>query len=70
MITLYIIIIAYLFVGLVLVGTDKRWGIPYSIIGEPPDDMYKVFVVFWPLALIAVLIGIIFNGFRWQKGAK
>lgn len=58
---LYIIIavIAYLLIGLILIGMEKRWDFPYSIVEKPENPMDKILVFIWPVGLITVLISII-----------
>lgn len=69
--------LVYLLIGLILIGIEKRWKIPYSIFEEPVSPIDKILVFIWPVGLLCVLLGIIvkiikffFNGFRWPRGAK
>ncbi len=57
---------------------EKRWGIPYGIVGDSPKDpIDKCLVFVWPAGLVAILLKVIikivlffFNGFRWPGDTK
>ena len=61
-----LLVISYVFIGIILVGVERRWGFPYSFMAmtdikldEEGPALIFILVLAWPIAVLYDIIGFV-----------